>query len=171
MPSVKLFQEGDASDGLRHLDEPAQERLRALAPAAPAQSLRRTGKRPYAFNGKVLATVCGVTPALPYWYEINVYRTVIDTFVCDTRLFNKSPDLPDLFRVMEADTLDAAFDHLEAYDAAFDLGSVDELGRPGQSPADLALGIARLQMRADAIRAHYASVVADMLKALEPQLS
>ncbi|CAA9526260.1 MAG: hypothetical protein AVDCRST_MAG91-2553, partial [uncultured Sphingomonadaceae bacterium] len=78
MPAVKLHQQTADVGGLRHLGEPAQERLRDLEGAAqPAQSLRRTGMRPYAFNGTIVATVCGVTPALPFWYEINVYETVL----------------------------------------------------------------------------------------------
>ena len=83
MPSVTKQQLPDPAPH-RHLDEAAQERLRELETAhLPAHSLRRTGQRPYAFNGAVVATICGVTPLLPYWYELNVDRTVIGTCVSD----------------------------------------------------------------------------------------
>lgn len=171
MPAVKLHQQTADAEGLRHLAEPAQERLRDLEGAAqPAQSLRRTGMRPYAFNGTIVATVSGVTPALPFWYEINVYETVLNTYVSDIRLFNNDADLADLFRVAEHDGLEAAFDHLERYDASADLIPGGEIGEPTASNAELALRVARLQMRVNEITAHYRAVVADLLQALQPRL-
>lgn len=172
MLSVNLFDHDQTA--LRQLDGDAQERLRALDAPVPMQTLRRTGRRPYAFNGTIMATVCGVTPALPFWYEINVYRSVIDTYVSDVRMFNKDGALADLFRVEEHDELEDAFTWFERYDAAADLmmepdGNKPDGGKP-ESNAVVALRAARLQVRVNEIRAHYAVVMGDLLHALQPQL-
>ena len=76
----------------------------------------------------------------------------------------------DLFRVAEHDDLEAAFDHFERYDAAADLIPGGEIGEPTPSNAELALRVARLQMRVNEITAHYHAVVADLLQALQPRL-
>lgn len=154
---------------LRHLDAPAQERIREVeASAAPLQSLRRTGQRPYAFNGRIIATVCGITPALPFWYELNVYETVIGSVVTDVRFFDKS-DLPDLFRVAEHEDLDDAFAWFEAYDPSADLFPTRDEA-PSSSSAFLSLYAARLQIQINQISEHYRSMVGDLLHALQPRL-
>lgn len=169
MTSVNLNQQTPALDALRHLDEPVRQRIRALeAPAMPAQSLRRTGQRSYAFNGQVIATICGVTPALPFWYELNVFETVLDTFVCDARLFNKG-DQSDRFRIAEVPTMDAAFAWFEAYDPSADLPD-PPVPAPTLSNASLALLAARLQMDLNRIDAHYRTMAGELLNALQPRL-
>ena len=42
----------------------------------------------------------GVTPALPFWYEINVYDSVLGTVVTDVRLFQCDPALADAIRAL-----------------------------------------------------------------------
>ncbi len=170
MPSVKLYQQVDPVDrGLRHLDEPVRDRLRELGSTImPVQSLRRTGRRPFLFNGNVIATVCGITPLLPFWYELNVHRTVLDSYVSDIRLFNKAPDLPDLFWVDEHDDLDDVSTHFERYDPAGDLSPPQEMTGHGGSSAQLALWTARLQLQVDQITQHYRALVGDLLGAIQP---
>lgn len=170
MTGVNLHQQTPALDALRHLDEPVRQRMRALeVPAMPAQSLRRTGQRSYAFNGQVIATICGVTPALPYWYELNVFETVLETFVCDVRLFNKG-DQADLFRVAEVPTMDVAFAWFENYDPSADLPA-PPVPAANLSNASLVLLAARLQMEVNRIDTHYRTMAGELLNALQPRLS
>lgn len=167
MPSAKIFQAA-ASAAHPHIGEGARDRLRAVEAAhAPAWSLRRTGLRPYAFNGTLVATVSGVTPALPFWYEINLYDSVLGTVVTDVRLFRNDEGLADRFQVAEHDELEAAFAHLERYDPGADLPVPCELA--SASGVTLALGAARLQLAAEEIRGHYASVVGELLQGLQPR--
>lgn len=155
---------------LRHLDGVTQDRLRDLGAAVmPLQSLKRTGRRPFLFNGAVVATVCGVTPALPFWYELNVHRTVVDTYVTDIRLFHKSPDLHDLFWVEEHPDLDAAAGYFERYDPAGDVVVPQEMAVRSASPAELALWTARLQMRVDQVTQHYRALTGELLAVLTPK--
>lgn len=165
MPSVNQQQlSGAASQGLRHLDELTQERMRELEAAMlPAQSLRRTGQRPFTFDGSLVAMTCGVTPGLPFWYEINAYRTTAGSWVSDIRLFNKEDGRSDLFRVAEHDDVDALFDHFENYDPAGDIAPPGELIDGSASSAELALQTARLQMRIDRICDHYRGLLGDLL--------
>ncbi len=152
---------------LRHLDQQAQDRLADLgATLAPMQALKRTGRRPLLFNGTTVATMCGVTPALPFWYELNVHRTVIGSYVSDIRLFHKSPDLHDLFWVEEHDELEAVVSYLERYDPAGDVGVPREMTTRAGSPAELALWTARLQMQVDAITQHYRALAGELLHTL-----
>ena len=152
---------------LRHLDQRTQDRLVELgATLAPVQTLKRTGRRPLLFNGTTVATVCGVTPALPFWYELNVHRTVIGSYVTDVRLFHKSPDLPDLFWVEEHDELDGTVAYLERYDPAGDVSVPRELATRAASAAELALWTARLQMQVDGITQHYRALAGELLHRL-----
>lgn len=171
MASAKLLQPLDLPPReLRHLDGPTQDRLRELGAAAmPVHALKRTGARPFLFNGTTVATVCGVTPALPFWYELNVHRTVIGTVVSDIRLFHKSPDLPDLFWVAEHDGLDEAIDRFERYEPAGDVAVPREMSTPAGSAAELALATARLQLRVDQVTQHYRALVGELLHVLVPR--
>lgn len=170
MPSVKLHTPVEAPEReLRHLDQRTQDRLRDLgATVAPLRKLKRTGARPHLFNGTTVATVCGVTPALPFWYELNVHRSVIGTYISDVRLFHKAPDLPDLFWVAEHDDLDAAIEHLERYEPAGDVSPPQELAMRAGSAAELALWTARLQLQVDQITQHYRALVGELLHAITP---
>jgi hypothetical protein len=171
MPSATLLQSIDGPEReLRHLDQRTQDRLRDLgATVAPVQALKRTGARPYLFNGATVATVCGVTPLLPFWYELNVHRTVIGTYVTDIRLFHKSPDLSDLFWIAEHDDLDDAITHLERYDPAGDVLPSQEIAARAGSAAELALWTARLQLQVDAITQHYRALVGELLHVVTPK--
>ncbi|WP_375401787.1 hypothetical protein [uncultured Sphingomonas sp.] len=153
--------------GFPHLDGLAQTRIQELvALAMPLRSLRRTGRRPLPFNGETLATVCGVTPSLPFWYEINVHRTVVGSYLTDVRLFNKTADELDLFWVQEHDELEDAVAYLERYDPAGDVTPPRQVAEIASSPVELALRIARLQLRVDQITQHYRALVGDLLNTL-----
>lgn len=163
MPSQQRLSDA-GSDGLRHLDELTQERMRELEAAMhPNQSLRRTGQRPFDFNGTLVAMTCGINATLPFWYEINAYRTRGDGWVSDIRLFRKEDGSTDLFHVAEHDDLDALFDHLESYDATGDLVPPRELVEGTASGTQLALHTARLQMAANQIVDHYRGLLGDLM--------
>lgn len=164
MPSVK---HQPVESGFGHLDQVSQARIQELVTQVmPLHTLKRTGRRPLLFNGAVVAGACGVTPALPFWYEINVHETVVGTFLTDIRLFNKTPDEPDLFWVDEHDDLADAVAHLERYDPAGDVTPPREMAEIAPSPAELALRIARLQLRVDQITQHYRALVGELLHTL-----
>lgn len=156
-----------SSEPTRPAASPARSQLRQLeASMMPAQALRRTGQRPYAFNGLTLATICGVTPVLPFWYELNLFRTVIGSYVCNVRLFNKGEDA-DVFRASEHEDLEAACAYFEDYDPTGDLAaSPDELSldAPG---VKLSLQAARLQLRINRITEHYRATAGELLYALD----
>lgn len=171
MPSATLLQPIDTpARELRHLDPQTQDRLRDLgATVAPLQKLKRTGARPHLFNGATVATVCGVTPVLPFWYELNLHRTVIGSYLTDIRLFHKSPDQSDLFWVAEHDSLEEAIAYLERYEPAGDVLPPQEMAMRASSAAELALRIARLQLQVDQITQHYRALVGELLHVVTPK--
>ena len=143
------------------------ERLRDIgARVAPLQLLKRTGERRYAFNGQILATVCGIERILPFWYEINVYRSVIGTYVSDIRLFGKGEDIVDVFRVAEHNDIDELRDHLGRYDPHYDLPPIRCGGSPQSSAA---LMLRAIEIRADMqrISEHYRVTVSALLDVLD----
>lgn len=171
MPTATLFQPIDVSvRELRHVDQVVQDRLRdAGAAVMPLQCLKRTGRRPFMFNGTAVATICGVTPELPFWYELNLHRTVLGGYVSDVRLFNKSPDRADLFWVEEHEDLDEALAWFERYDPAGDVTPPGEIAMRASSSAALALQLARLQLQVDQITQHYRALVGELLATVTPK--
>lgn len=167
MPSVNRHQQIDTvPPEFQQFDQPTQARIREFAATvAPMRLLKRSGQRPMLFNGATLATICGVTPSLPFWYELNVHRTVLDTYLSDIRLFHKSPDEPDLFWVSEHDDLDALVAHFERYHPAADL-TPPALAPDRASAAELALWAAGLQLRVEQITQHYRALVGELLHAV-----
>lgn len=131
--------------------------------ALPLQVLRRTGLRPLSVHGATIATVCGVTSALPYWYELNVHRTAPGAYLSDVRLFRKDSDQADLFRVEEHADLDALVAYLEDYDPSGDLAPAADMLDGATSNAALALRTARLQIEINRITEHYRATVCQLL--------
>ena len=167
MPSVTLFQLPQEPAPPPVAPAPTQtQRLHDLAERiAPMHVLRHTGYRPVAFNGQVLATVCGVDQVLPYWYEINVYRTVLGAYVSDIRLFSKGVDAPDLFRVAEHEDPDGLHAYLEAYDPCGDLPPI-RYDEAATSAAALTLRAIEVQAEMRRITDHYRVTVGALLNAL-----
>lgn len=168
MPSVNRHpQLGAVPPEFRQLDQPTQARIREFAAAAaPMRVLKRSGQRPFLFNGATLATICGVTPNLPFWYELNVHRTVLDTYLSDIRLFHKSPDEPDLFWIAEHDDLEMLVGYFERYHPAADLTPPQLDPARATSSAELALWAAGLQLRVEQITQHYRALVGELLHAV-----
>ena len=169
MPTVQRQEPMDAAAReLRQVTERTEERLRDLGAAImPLHRLRRTGAAPMLFNGATIATICGVTPALPFWYELNLHHSVRGTVLTDVRLFHKSNDLQDLFRVAEHADLDAAASYLESYAPGGDAVLPEELTRSASS-TELAIGVARLQLHVEQLCGHYAALLGELLYALTP---
>ena len=171
MPTAKLLRPDDVTvRELRHLDAPTQTRLAELGTALmPLQCLKRTGARPFMFNGQTVATVCGVTPLLPFWYELNVHRTVLGCYVSDIRLFNKSPDRADLFWVVEHDSLNDAIAYLERFDPAGDVLPPPQPAPDRTTSVELALWVARLQLQVNEATQHYRALAGELLAVLTPK--
>ena len=144
-----------------------------MAPAAePAPMagmsyrLSRPGMRPLSFHGSVLAMAMSFTPDLPYWYELNIYRTAEQKFVLSVKLFFGSTEETDRSKAWQFDTLSEAFDALEAYDAADDV-RVDYTDLTGMSAAELAMHSYDIAARLSAQRSHFASIVGELFSELD----
>jgi hypothetical protein len=143
------------------------DRMRDLAERmAPTHVLRHTGQRPFTFKGEILATVSGINQVLPYWYEINVYRTVPGAYVSDIRLFGKAVDSADLFRVAEHGDVEALQDYLEGYDPCCDLPPARPFDAASMSSAALTLRALELQAEMRLITDHYRATVGALLNAV-----
>ncbi|WP_375382035.1 hypothetical protein [uncultured Sphingomonas sp.] len=171
MPSVMLYQvpepvEAPVPPPVAPPPPVQVERLRELEERiAPMHVLKRTGQRSFAFNGQILGTVCGIDQVLPYWYEINVYRTVLGTYISDIRLFGKGAEATDLFRVTEHDAMDAVQNYLEHYDPSCDLPPV-RYDATSQSAAALTLRAIEVRAELQRIADHYHVTVGALLTAL-----
>lgn len=141
------------------------------APAMPSQpaldySIRRPGLRPLKFSGTELAMAMSYTPELPYWYEINVYRTNEQRFVLAVRLFYQSEDEQDTAKSWEFDSLPELFAGLERYDAADDIKVPMTTQAPSSVAGMLAMAM-ELRAQAAAAQANFDGLVGELLDEMD----
>jgi hypothetical protein len=129
--------------------------------------LPRHGARPLVFSGTQLAMAMSFTPGLPYWYEINIYRTSEQRFVLAIRLFQVSEQNRDTVDSWAFDTLPELFDALEGYDAGRDvIADVDSV-HAGLPPVELAARAMELRARIAAARQHFAGLVGELFAEMD----
>lgn len=138
-----------------------------LPPAATAYCLQRAGARPLRFEGSELAMAMSFTPEVPYWYEINLYRTVSQTFVTVVRLFYQSSDKADTLRAWESESIDDAIDKITQYDAAFDIPVTIDFDVDDAAPSEMAAEALSMKAQVSDARHHYKSLAGELLYNLE----
>lgn len=145
----------------------AQPAMAEHTPFSPAAShrIRRPGQRPLVFSGTELAMAMSFTPELPYWYEMNIYRTDTQRFVLIIRLFFQSETEEDFCQAWDFDTLMEVFDAVESYDAGKDvkLPSTASVATPAEMMA-MAL---ELRAKTLAARAHFKGLVGELFEELD----
>lgn len=129
--------------------------------------IRRSGLRPLRFAGSELCMAMSFVPGMPYWYEINIYRTTGQKFVAAVRLFFQSEGERDRVRAWECESFDEVLDTLEGYDAGQDVRVELFADGGGMTAADLAAHGFTLRARAAAAREHYAGLLGEILHELE----
>ncbi len=137
----------------------------AFAANAMTYRIKRAGARPLSFQGTELAMAMSYTPSLPYWYEINIFRTTDQRFALAIKLFFQSADEQDTAQAWMFDNLDEALNMIEAYDAGEDIRL--PVMPSTAVAADLAVYAALLQAEVGAIRHHYASLVGEFFHDLQ----
>jgi len=138
-----------------------------MSPAAKSFCINQIGGRPLRFEGSELAMAMSYAPEIQYWYEINIYRTVSQTFVVAVRLFYQSADKTDTVRAWESESIDDAIDTLVQYDAAFDVPVSVDVDVHHSPPAEVAANAMMLTAQISDIRQHFESLVGEMLFDLE----
>lgn len=133
---------------------------------ATAYRIKRLGARPLSFDGSEMAMAMSFTPAIPYWYEVNIYRTTSQIFVLVIRMFFQSADEQDYVRAWECDSLADALDLMESYDAGQDVKVTFDPAQP-MVVAELTARAMELHARTAAMRAHYAGLVGEFFYDLE----
>lgn len=147
-------------------DHTASMQNSAAFPAnAMSYRIKRAGARPLSFQGTELAMAMSYTPSLPYWYEINIYRTTDQRFALAIKLFFQSADENDTAQAWMFDSIDEALNAIEAYDAGQDVQLPPVPYKA--SAADLAVYAARLQAELAGARQHYASLIGEFFHDLE----
>lgn len=141
------------------------------APSAIGQAMpfriARSGARPLKFAGSELAMAMSFTPELPYWYEINLYRTNASQFVLAIRLFHQSEEKRDTVEAWQFKSLDEALAAIEHYDAAADVEAVlpDTTGQ--HCAAEIAAQAFELRARIETQREHYRGLAGEILHELD----
>ncbi|MEM7568212.1 MAG: hypothetical protein AAF337_00315 [Pseudomonadota bacterium] len=173
----QIVPDTQADDALSADDEFAAEALESgpldAALATPAQGpllehrLRITGTRPMTFTGRHVAMATGWNNTVPRWYEINLYESESGDIVCDVRLFGKSPDHHDLYRVGTEADWSSAVRWLESYNPAHDLSCDIAVDDESLSAAEIALQGISLRQEVFELRNQYDSLVGDLLYQLK----
>ncbi|MEM7520402.1 MAG: hypothetical protein AAF307_05130 [Pseudomonadota bacterium] len=128
--------------------------------------LPQPGGRPNVFQGAELAMAMSFTPGLPYWYEINLYRTAEQGFVVAIRTFFQSEEEVDFVKSWSFSSIHEALAMVETYDPSIDV-HVPAVDMSAASPADLAATALALKAEVESRRAHYAGLVGEMLAEIE----
>lgn len=129
--------------------------------------IRRVGARPLVFRGTELAMCMSFTPDLPYWYEMNIYRTDQQRFVLAIRLFSQSETEKDHVRAWEADAIGNIFDLIETYDAAQDVRLNLPENIASAPAAELAAHALDLAAKVASARAHFAGLVGELFAEID----
>ncbi|MEO0387053.1 MAG: hypothetical protein AAF281_05915 [Pseudomonadota bacterium] len=147
-----------------------QEQTREPAPMTGGSALsfriKRIGQRPLEFSGTELGMAMSYVPGAPYWYEINIYRTVDQKFVVAVRHFFESEDEQDTARAWECDDFFSAMDMLEAYDAADDVRVYADPEGKGLSVPELLAAAHTHRAAAMAARQQFGGLVGQILSEL-----
>lgn len=136
-------------------------------PSGMAYAIKRSGGRPLRFEGSELAMAMSYTSSIPYWYEINLYRTKDQKFVTAVRLFHQASDKQDTVRAWESASIDEAIDKMTRYDAGYDVPVELDFDGHGMPPSEMAAKAMQLQARISDMRHHYKSLVGEFLHELE----
>ena len=135
----------------------------------PTQShrIKRMGGRPLVFDGSELAMAMSFSSKIPYWYEINLYRTKEQRFVVVLRQFFVSDKEEDCVHGWEFSNLDEAIDMLLQYDAGQDVEMGLGIDPNTALPAELSAYAMDLRAQAQDRRQHFSSLVGEFLYELE----
>ncbi|MEM9342517.1 MAG: hypothetical protein AAGA87_05685 [Pseudomonadota bacterium] len=124
-------------------------------------TLPQPGKRPLAFAGSEIAMAMSFTPDLPYWYEINLYRSNDEQFIVAIRQFFQSENEKDTVKSWSFPTIEHALSHIEDYDAGHDV-PVPHGDFAAMAPAEMAAHAMHTQAQIEEARAHFAGLVGEM---------
>ncbi|MEM0935245.1 MAG: hypothetical protein AAF646_05560 [Pseudomonadota bacterium] len=129
--------------------------------------LRRLGARPLAFAGIELGMAMSYTSALPYWFEINLYRASDGTFPVSIKQFYQSSEEKDLARAWVAPTLDEALEIVENFDPAHDVPVSLSLLGSDMSAAEMEAAAFDLQAQVEHARTHYKTLVGEFFHGMD----
>jgi len=131
--------------------------------------IKRKGARPLRFQGVELGMAMSFTPDISYWYEINIYKKIDQTFVLAIRRFHQSEDVIDTVQAWDAASLDDAIDLLLAYVAAIDVPLSCDFCRLGTHSAEVAALGMQLWAEIEDSRHHFKSLVGEFLCDIESE--
>jgi len=158
----------DAAHPGQYMDTHDQSQAAARSPQIMADyRLKRHGQRPLTFRGAELGMAMSFDPDVPYWYEINLYRTSDRGFVVAIRQFFQSEDEHDIVKAWTFATLGDAIDHIESYDAGADVRLKTRRLSVQGAAADMAAAALDLRAMVEAARGHYGNLVAEFLYDLD----
>ena len=147
------------------MEDPAP--VQTASPALMQYRIRRSGGRPLVFRGIELGMAMSFSPALPYWYEINLFRTVEQTYVVAVKQFHQSSETKDSVRAWTSPSLGEALDKLEAYDPAADIEIGVDAADTGLCAAELAAHAMDLRARVLSARAHFSGLLGEFMHELD----
>ncbi len=131
-------------------------------------NLRRTGKRPLNFKGTELCSAMSFTVGTPFWYEVNIYQKVDETFVVEIKMFAKNENDRELFRAKEISSFIDVFEYLENYQPAHDVDAGPmNFANSTKSVAEIGLQAAELRLKIEEARRQFGDLVGQILYALE----
>ena len=136
---------------------------------AATYTLKRLGARPLTFHGGELCMAMSFVPGAPYWYEVNVYRTVEQRFVLAVKKFFRDEDKQDFCRAWEFEDFGDVVKTLENYDAGTDVEVEVMPDDPTLSAPEMAAHAFALRAKAAEARRQFQGLVGEILHELEAE--
>lgn len=134
--------------------------------ASGSFTLRRSGARPLAFNGRLLSRHSGERAGAAQWHELSLYETEDGRFVADIRVLGETHGNAGQFHVETFNELEDALRFFENHDARRDVVSDIPIEDAGLSPAELMVHAATLKVRVAEAQSGYRAVLSAFLTAM-----
>ena len=163
---MALMDDVRAADGAGKM---ASQNDMGMATVGSPQAFRIkcVGRRPMTFQGTELAMAMSFTPELPYWYEINLYRTTGQKFVVAIKLFHQSENRKDTAYCWELDSLDEVMAAIEGYSPADDVVLPKIPDGMEMSAAECAALACDLRARVADMTRHYQGLAGEFMHELD----
>lgn len=125
--------------------------------------LRREGRAPLSFKGRMLGLASSHSSGTRLWYEVSLYQRNGHSFVVAVKVYKKPTGDRDIFRAESFQRLEDAVAYLEAYDPAEDVGVNIDMADTSISIAELTLRAVVLRQKVEEARSEYRAAAGELI--------
>jgi hypothetical protein len=125
--------------------------------------LRREGRSPLSFKGRLLGLASSHSSGTRLWYEVSLYERNGHSHVVAVKVYKKPTGDRDIFRAESFQRLEDAIAYIEAYDPAEDVGVNIDMADKTTSIAELTLRAVVLRQKIEEARSEYRAAAGELI--------